>query len=115
MCKMCRRRSLLRVRCSRRQQPIECLILARWTLYDDRMRIGESVGLFLQSELKRRRLSEVPAVEAARWLATIGLLADSESRPGLPLRRLLRGGEVIGAEQRPARPNGRWFITLVAH
>jgi hypothetical protein len=78
------------------------------------MRIGESVGLFLQGELTRRGLNEVPAVAAARWLATDGLLADSDSRPGLPLRKLLRGGEVEGTEQRPARPYGRWFITRIS-
>lgn len=54
---------------------------------------GERVGLSLQSELKRRRIDEALAVEAARWLAADGLLADSASRPGLPVRRLLPAAE----------------------
>ena len=38
------------------------------------------------------------------------LLADRKDRPGQPLRKLLRGGLIVGAEQRPRRPYGRWRI-----
>jgi hypothetical protein len=69
-----------------------------------RMASTRSIGLFLQSELKRRRQNEVRAVEAARWLASSGFLAHSDSRPGLPLRKRLRRGEVMGSEQRPSQP-----------
>ena len=70
------------------------------------------ISAFLQAELRRRALSEVPAVEAARWLDAAGLLKDSDSRPGKPLRDLLRAGRVAGTEQRPPISNGRWFIVL---
>jgi hypothetical protein len=69
-----------------------------------------AIAAFLQSELRRRRLDEVPAVTAAEWLAHEGLLVDSAQRPGLPLRKRLREGQIEGAVQRPAAPHGRWFI-----
>lgn len=68
------------------------------------------VNSVLQSELQRRSLDEVGAVEAALWLEAAGVLAGSASRPGLPLRRLLRAGSIDGAEQRPASSHGRWYI-----
>jgi hypothetical protein len=69
------------------------------------------INAFLQRELQRRRVAEVTAVEAAEWLASARILANSESRPGLPLRNLLRAGQIDGAVQRPPQPHGRWFIT----
>jgi hypothetical protein len=68
----------------------------------------------IQRELKRRGMSEVAAVEAARWLDKAGILRDSRSRPGLPLRERLRVGEIDGADQRPAQRYGRWFIRRTA-
>lgn len=68
------------------------------------------IGKFLQEELRRRSLDEVPAVEAARWLDRKGLLPDDRDRPGKPLRQLMRDGEVHGAEQRPPKPHGLWFV-----
>jgi hypothetical protein len=68
------------------------------------------INTFLQRELKRRQLDEVAAVEAARWLDSSGLLEDSASRPGLPLRKMLRAGDIDAAIQRPAGSHGRWFI-----
>jgi hypothetical protein len=65
---------------------------------------------FLQRELTRRRLDEVPAVEAAGWLDAAGLLTDSVHRPGLPLRNLLRAGSIASSEQRPPQKHGKWFI-----
>ena len=66
---------------------------------------------FLQTRLAANGLSErVRAVEAARWLDEAGLLADSADRPGLPLRNMLRAGEIIGSDQRPPQDHGRWFI-----
>jgi hypothetical protein len=72
------------------------------------------VNTLIQEELRRRGLAEVPAAEAARWLDREAVLADSNHRPGLPLRNLLRAGLIKGAEQRPPRANGRWFITQIA-
>lgn len=72
------------------------------------------ISSFLQSELGSRGLDEVPAVEAAQWLDREGLLEDAPSRPGKPLRALLRDGQIDGAEQRPPVRHGRWFITRFA-
>ena len=71
----------------------------------------DGISAFLQARLSAESLDEVTAVEAARWLDAAGVLNDSDSKPGFPLRTLLRAGGVAGAEQRPPRPYGRWFIT----
>jgi hypothetical protein len=71
---------------------------------------AHEINLFLQEELSRRGLDEAGAVEAAGWLDRAGMLRDSSSRPGLPLRNLLRADCIEGAEQRPARKYGHWFI-----
>jgi hypothetical protein len=65
----------------------------------------------LQTELRRRKRAEVTAVEAARWLDSGHVLEDRRDRLGGPLRVFLRDGLIDGAEQRPPRPHGRWFIT----
>jgi hypothetical protein len=70
----------------------------------------KDINEFLQDELSRRGLPEASAVEAASWLEEAGLLSDSETRPGKPLRDLLRDGAIDASEQRPPRKNGRWFI-----
>lgn len=74
------------------------------------MTAPKEIAEFLQQQLQQRALDEVPAVEAANWLDSAGLLDDSHSRPGLPLRELLRAGAIAGAEQRPATSHGRWFV-----
>jgi hypothetical protein len=71
----------------------------------------EAIGDFLQEELRRRGMLEVPAVEAAGWLDRAGLLRDSKQRPGLPLRNLLRADRIPGQRQ---DTNSRWFIDRVA-
>lgn len=67
----------------------------------------------INSELQRRLSLHdsrcVSAVEAATWLDSAGLLKDSASRPGLPLRNLLRRSVIDGRRQ---ESNGRWFIDL---
>ena len=68
------------------------------------------IDQFLEAELVRRRLGEVTAVEAAAWLDEAGLLPDSQIRPGLPLRKLLRAGRIRSGEQRPPQKHGNWFI-----
>ena len=55
-------------------------------------------------------LTEVDAVQAARWLDQAGLLGDSPSRPGKPLRDRLRAGRIHCGVQRPPQEHGRWFI-----
>lgn len=68
------------------------------------------ITAFLQHRLAVLGLADVAAVQAAQWLQDAGLLADSSSRRGKPLRDLLRAGKIGCAEQRPPTPNGRWFI-----
>jgi hypothetical protein len=72
-----------------------------------------AINEFLQRELELRGFDEAPAVEAARWLGAARILSDSAARPGRPLRDLLRAGKIVGAEQRPPTPNGRWFISRI--
>ncbi|HEX8230562.1 MAG TPA: hypothetical protein VF826_14785 [Chloroflexia bacterium] len=67
-----------------------------------------AINRHLQEQLEIRGLDSVPAVEAAKWLDDAGLLRDRKE--GLPLRDLLRDGEVLGGRQEPPQPYGRWFI-----
>ncbi len=69
-----------------------------------------AINKHLQSRLQQDNRESVPAVEAAQWLADTGLLPDSSSRPGLPLRRLLRANRIFGQEQVPPRSGGRWHV-----
>jgi len=69
-----------------------------------------TISLWLQFELNSRARASVPAVEAAQWLERVGILKDRASRPGLPLRRLLREGAILGQRQ---ESNGRWFVDAV--
>ncbi|MCY4097840.1 MAG: DOPA 4,5-dioxygenase family protein [Rhodospirillales bacterium] len=69
-----------------------------------------AINEHLQSRLRQDNRDSVPAVEAAQWLAEAGLLPDSSSRPGLPLRKLLRANRIFGQEQVPPRAGGRWHV-----
>lgn len=62
--------------------------------------------------LDKNNLSEITAVEANKVLEKVGLLNDSLSRAGLPLRNLLRAGRIPTAEYRitPGKTRGFWFI-----
>jgi hypothetical protein len=73
-----------------------------------------AINSFIQAELRRRQLPEAPALVVAEWLEEAKLLRNSAHRPGLRLRRLLRTGQIKGAEQRPPQPNGRWFVNQIA-
>lgn len=66
-----------------------------------------AVSAFLQDELRKRNMMSVAAVDAARWLAEARLLKDSATRRGLPLRDMLRAGQITGQRQ---ELNRRWFI-----
>lgn len=70
----------------------------------------ETINRFLQRELGKGKVSEVVAVEAATWLDRRGLLKDSASRPGRPLRDLLRAGKIWGGHQ---YSNQRWVIRRI--
>ena len=67
------------------------------------------IGEFIQLVLRIRALPSVNAVEAAGWLDAVGILRDSPSRPGKPLRDLLRAHAIVGQRQ---ECNGRWYIDL---
>ncbi|MCE5200754.1 MAG: mismatch-specific DNA-glycosylase [Armatimonadota bacterium] len=71
-----------------------------------------TINRYLQDRLKRESLYKVTAIQAALWLHQADLLKDSASRPGLPLRNLLRKGQVRGQHQ---EPNGRWYIRACGH
>lgn len=64
------------------------------------------ISQFIQEQLRLRDLDEVTAVDAAKWLDSVGLLTDSSNRPGLPLRKLLRSKQIKGRQE----ANGRWYI-----
>jgi len=65
------------------------------------------INRYIQDKLISEGLDRVSAVDAAKWLDRAGLLADSETRPGLPLRNYLRDGLIVGSHQ---QANNRWFI-----
>ena len=71
-----------------------------------------AINLCLQDRLEREIRKEVTAAEAATWLDEAGLLQDDTN--GLPLRELLRAGRIAGHEQRPKKPNSRWWIRRLA-
>lgn len=68
------------------------------------------INAFLQTQLTRRGLDRVAAVEAATWLEGAGLVSDSRERPGRPLRNRLRSGRIVGGRQ----IGKRWFIHKVS-
>lgn len=68
------------------------------------------VSTFIQDELQKRNAPFVTAVDAARWLDAARILKDSTTRPGKPLRDLLRAEKIIGQRQ---DLNGRWYIDRV--
>jgi hypothetical protein len=68
------------------------------------------INQFLQSSLRRKGERSVRAVEAAEWLDRAGLLADSKTRRGKPLRVLLRAKRIAGQRQ---ETNRWWFIDRV--
>lgn len=68
---------------------------------------SSAINAYLQDALARKGMNSVDAVTAAKWLDEAGLLADSSSRPGKPLRDLLRAGRIVGQRQ---ALNSRWTI-----
>lgn len=61
----------------------------------------------LDKYIERNGIDALTAVEAAEILDEAGILNDSLSRPGKPLRDILRSGYIKHAYQ---LSNGRWFI-----
>jgi hypothetical protein len=67
------------------------------------------INRFAQTILRSEKLDQISAVELAQRLHP-DLLKDSDHRPGLPLRKLLRSSKIIGGYQ---AKNKRWFIRQV--
>jgi hypothetical protein len=78
----------------------------------DRLRVTTAGGRMAQINGALQALAcaapekQISAVDAARALDRLGLLADSPSRRGKPLRDMLRAGRIEHAYQNGAR----WFI-----
>ena len=68
------------------------------------------INAHIQETLKKKNMKEVTAVEAAEWLDKAGILKDSTTRKGKPLRDYLRDGKIRGQRQ---ESNSRWFIEQV--
>lgn len=64
----------------------------------------------IDEHLEQKKLPYVTAVEANELLASKGLLRNSASRRGKPLRDLLRDGQIPHAYQDPPGKYGRWHI-----
>jgi len=64
----------------------------------------------LDSYLEKTGKPCVTPKEANEELEKKGLLKDNPSRPGLPLRKLLRAKKIPHAFQEPDRKYGRWCI-----
>lgn len=86
--------------------PISFELPEKFSVPDNLKKIND----YIQYQLKSLDLEEVRANEAARWLDQAGLLSDSKSRPGKPLRNLLRMKLIIGQYQTPGQ---RWFIKRI--
>jgi hypothetical protein len=67
----------------------------------------DAINAALQALARRQADAETDAIEGGAELARLGLLRDSASRPGLPLRDLLRAGKIAGGYQDGSR---RWHI-----
>lgn len=61
---------------------------------------------FLENYMVKNHINQIGAVEANALLSRAGLLRDSKSRPGAPLRNLLRQGKIPYAYQN----GGVWII-----
>jgi hypothetical protein len=65
----------------------------------------------LDEYMKKAGLRSLTAVEAAKILDRKGILADSKSRPGMPLRDILRGGRIKHAFQFGGK-GSEWVIPI---
>ena len=69
------------------------------------------VNNFIQTYLRDKGITTITPVEIARELESAGILKDSKSRPGLPLRNLLRQGSIENSWQ---DDSNRWHIDRIA-
>ena len=71
------------------------------------------VSKALQEHMQKNNIDYLKAPEANKLLNQWGLLRDSPTRPGKPLRDLLRAGKIAGQEQ-PGGANSTWYIRRVS-
>lgn len=55
------------------------------------------INNYIQRRLQEENLESVPLKSAATWLAREGILRDTKSSPGFPLRRHIHRGNILGA------------------
>lgn len=65
----------------------------------------------VDAEIERTGAEYLTPVEAAPIIERKGLLKDSQHRPGLPLRNLLRAGKIPHAYQ----TKGKWSRWRIPH
>jgi hypothetical protein len=70
------------------------------------------INSVIQAQLKRVGLDTCTPIMASRWLEAKGLLPIDQTRPGRPLRILLRKGLIRGARQEDR--GSRWVIRRVS-
>ena len=75
----------------------------------------ERVIRCLDADLERKGKARLTAIEANELLSSEGILRDSKTKPGAPLRRVLRQGFLPHAYQEPDKPYGKWFIPDFAY
>jgi hypothetical protein len=66
------------------------------------------INNYIQRRLQQENLDAVSLKEAATWLAGEGILKDSGSSPGYPLRRHVKKGNIIGICKKDQK---YWIIT----
>lgn len=71
-----------------------------------------SVNNFIQSFLHNHNLKSITPVEIAQELDKCGILKDVATRPGLPLRNLIRQGKIEGTWQDGSK---RWHIDRIGN
>jgi len=55
------------------------------------------INNYIQRRLQEENLESVPLKRASAWLAGEGILCDTRSSPGFPLRRHIHRGNILGA------------------
>jgi hypothetical protein len=71
--------------------------------------IGE-INAFIQAQMRAKKLDQCGAIDASVWLEKKGILRNDKSKPGRPLRVLLRKVMIEGSAK---GPGGRWIIRRV--
>ncbi len=68
------------------------------------------INNYIQRRMQKELLYDISLTEAARWLDEAGILKDSATSPGYPLRRHVHKGNVMGAYQ---KNNYYWRIRRI--